>query len=87
MSPLMEKNRHDYSDDEDMDDSDQATGLLSHERTTLSMPRHSQQQQQQPYRYYPDDNQGVFGDLENHSDTLDFGKRMKKVRSMDIVGH
>jgi hypothetical protein len=85
MSPLTEKNRHDYSDDESMDDSDQATGLLSHERTALSMPRHSQQQQQQqqPYRYYPDDNQDVFGDLENPSDTLDFGKRTKKVRSME----
>ncbi|SAM07893.1 hypothetical protein [Absidia glauca] len=70
---------HDYSDAESMDDSDQATGLLSHERTALSMPRHSQQQQQQqPYRYYPDDNQDVFGDLENPSDKLDFGKRTKK---------
>ncbi|KAI8329304.1 dipeptidyl peptidase IV N-terminal region-domain-containing protein [Chlamydoabsidia padenii] len=77
MPPMMEKVRHVYSDDESIDDNDQATGLLSHERITHSTPRQSQQQQQ--YRYYPEEDQDVFSDLENHSDTLDFGKRKKKL--------
>ncbi|KAI8098851.1 dipeptidyl peptidase IV N-terminal region-domain-containing protein [Halteromyces radiatus] len=74
MPSMMENHRREYSDDDDFEDEDQAKGLLNSERTSSSMPRHYQHG-----IYYPEDEENSYGDLENGNDSLNFGKRKKKI--------